>query len=147
MTNMETTFIVKNLFDKKFKSSFLESRIDNMYVNFNDRKNYIFNKSIEGIEKSDLIILIGTNPRFEATILNARIRKAYLKNKTKIYSFGDIGDLTYPYEEIQNSTEIINEIVNNKHNLSKMISNSKLHNQLRSQGLRCSRFQDRCIRT
>ena len=125
MTNMETTFIVKNLFDKKFKSSFLESRIDNMYVNFNDRKNYIFNKSIEGIEKSDLIILIGTNPRFEATILNARIRKAYLKNKTKIYSFGDIGDLTYPYEEIQNSTEIINEIVNNKHNLSKMISNSK----------------------
>ena len=41
--------------------------------------NYIFNSSIKGIEESDLIILIGTNPRHEATILNARIRKAFIK--------------------------------------------------------------------
>ena len=56
--------------------------------------NYIFNSSIKGIEESDLIILIGTNPRHEATILNARIRKAFIKNKTPIYSIGDPGDLT-----------------------------------------------------
>ena len=37
-------------------------------------------------------------PRYEATILNARIRKAYLQNKTKIISLNDVGDLTYPYE-------------------------------------------------
>ena len=41
--------------------------------------NYIFNSSINGIEKSDLILLVGCNPRHEATILNARIRKAFIK--------------------------------------------------------------------
>ena len=44
----------------------------------------LFNSKITGIEESDLIILIGTNPRYEATILNSRIRKAYKKNNTKI---------------------------------------------------------------
>ena len=51
---------------------------------FLNKINYIFNSSINGIEESDFILLIGTNPRYEATILNARIRKAYLNNNTKI---------------------------------------------------------------
>ena len=42
---------------------------------------YIFNTSIQSIEESDLILLIGCNPRHEATIINARIRKAFVKNK------------------------------------------------------------------
>ena len=41
--------------------------------------NYIFNSTINGIEDSDFILLIGTNPRLEATILNARIRKSLCK--------------------------------------------------------------------
>ena len=51
--------------------------------------NYIFNSSIQGIEKSDLLLLVGANPRPKATILNARIRKTYLKNKLPILSIGD----------------------------------------------------------
>ena len=47
--------------------------------------NYIFNSSIQGIEDSDLILLIGTNPRLEATMLNARIRKTFIKNNIKYY--------------------------------------------------------------
>ena len=47
--------------------------------------NYLFNSSINGIEKSDLILLVGCNPRHEATILNARIRKAFRNNKTPIF--------------------------------------------------------------
>ena len=43
--------------------------------------NYIFNSSIKGIEESDLILLIGTNPRHEATMLNARIRKTFVQKK------------------------------------------------------------------
>ena len=56
------------------------------YLNPNKRENYLFNSSINGIEESDLIFLIGTNPRYEATILNARIRKSYLsKIKLKLF--------------------------------------------------------------
>ena len=56
----------------------LESRNNQVYLNSEKRENYLFNSSINGIEESDFIFLIGTNPRFEATILNSRIRKAYL---------------------------------------------------------------------
>ena len=68
---------------------------------------------------------IGTNPRYEATILNARIRKSFLKNKTEIYSLGDVGDLTHPYKVLSNSTKIIKEICENNHAVSNKIINAK----------------------
>ncbi len=124
MTNMETIYAAKEFFEKTIKSENLESREEKLYINTNKRINYLFNSSIEGIEKSDLIILIGTNPRFEATILNSRIRKNFLKNKTEIISLGNVGDLTYPYNVIDNSTDIIKEIVENNHEISKKIKQS-----------------------
>ena len=125
MNNMETLFSIKEFFEKIIKSKNLDSRSDDFYVNSNERMNYVFNTKIEGLEESDLILLIGTNPRFEATILNSRIRKAYLKNKTKIYSVGDVGDLTYPYEVLDNNTKLIKDIINNKNVMSEKIINSK----------------------
>ena len=125
MTNMETSFIAKEFFDKTIKSKNLDSRSENYYVNFSDRSNYIFNSKIQGIEDSDLIVLIGANPRYEATILNTRIRKNYVKNKTEIFSLGNVGDLTYPYKVIENKTNIIQKIINNKHELAEKIINSK----------------------
>ena len=125
MTNMETLFVIKEFFEKIIKSNNLDSRSNDYYVNSSERKNYIFNSNIEGLEESDLIILVGTNPRFEATILNSRIRRAYLKNKTTIYSVGDVGDLTYPYTILDNNTKAIKDIVNNKHEISTKIINAK----------------------
>ena len=125
LTNMETMFIVKEFFQKTIKSQNLDSRSDNYYVNSNDRRNYIFNSSLNGIEESDLIILVGANPRYESTILNARIRKSFLNNKTDIYSFGDIGDLTYPYKILDNKTDTIKDVFENKNELSEKIKNSK----------------------
>ena len=87
--------------------------------------NYLFNSSINGIENSDLILLIGCNPRHEATILNARIRKAFTKNKIKIYSIGDPGDQTYPIEILGDDTNIINEIIEEKHNFNNLLKKSK----------------------
>ncbi len=125
MTNMETMFSVKEFFEKTIKSKNLDSREENYYVNLSNRENYIFNSTIEGIEKSDLILLIGTNPRFEATILNSRIRKSYLKNNTIIYSIGDVGDLTYPYIILKKSTETIRDFVENKNELSEKVKQAK----------------------
>ena len=125
LSNMETLYIAKEFFNKTIKSKYLDSRIDNTYVNTSKKENYIFNSTINGIEDSDLIVLIGTNPRYEATILNLRIRKSYLKNNIEIYSIGDVGDLTYPYEILPNNTKVIKEIIEGNHNLSSKIENSK----------------------
>ena len=125
LTNMETLFIVKEFFSKTIKSKNLDSRSDMRYVNNSQRENYIFNSTINGIEDSDLIILIGTNPRYEATILNSRIRKSFLKNNTLIYSLGNLGELNYPYKIIKNDTETIKNIVENNHELSDIIKKSK----------------------
>ena len=69
--------------------------------------------------------MIGTNPRFEATMLNARIRKAYLNNKTKIISLNDVGDLTYPYQILNGKTQTIKDIIKNKNEITNDIINSK----------------------
>ena len=125
LTNMETMYSVKEFFDKILKSKYLDSRSEDIFLNLSDRENYLFNSSINGIEESDLIILIGTNPRFEATMLNARIRKSYLNNKTKIYSFGNAGDLTYDYKIIDNTTTELNNIFEKKGDLYQVLKNSK----------------------
>ena len=125
LTNMETLYVTKEFFNKTIKSKFLESRNNNMYINNESRENYLFNSSINGIEQSDLILLIGSNPRYEATILNARIRKSFLKNNLEIYSLGDVGDLTYPYKVLSNNTDIVKQIIEGKHELSNKIQNSQ----------------------
>ena len=125
LSNMETMYIAKEFFNKTIKSQYLDSRDDNYYINNTLRENYIFNQSINGIEDSDLIVLIGANPRYEATILNSRIRKSYLKNNVQIYSIGDVGELTYPYTILENKTSIIKEIIESKNELSKKIEDSK----------------------
>ncbi|MDA9604916.1 NADH-quinone oxidoreductase subunit NuoG [Candidatus Pelagibacter sp.] len=125
LVNMETLYIFKEFFNKTLGSNNIESRSDHTYLNPEKRENYLFNSSINGIEESDFILLIGSNPRYEATILNARIRKSYLKNKTKIISLNDIGDLTYPYKALNGDIEIIKEICENKHELSNLIKEAK----------------------
>ena len=125
LTNMETLFATKELFQKILKSKDLESREKNIYINFNSRKNYLFNSKIKGIEKSDLILLIGTNPRYEATMLNARIRKSYLKNNNEVFALEDLGDLTYPYKVLSNTTEEVKKIIENNSEISNKIKNAK----------------------
>ncbi len=61
------------------------------------RAGYLFNSSIAGIEEADAIMLIGTNPRLEAPVLNARIRKRALKGGCIIGVIGEKADLTYKY--------------------------------------------------
>ncbi len=125
LTNMETLFSIKELFNKILNCKNLDSRPVKTYVNNSSRTNYIFNTQISNIEKSDFILLVGTNPRHEATILNSRIRKSYLKNNMEIYSLNDVGDLTYPYKVISSNTDELKKIVLNEHEVSKKIISAK----------------------
>ena len=125
LTNMETSFIFKEFFNKTLATDNIESRDSNIYLNSSKRENYLFNSSINGIEDSDFILLLGTNPRFEATILNARIRKAYIQSKLKIFSLNDVGDLTYPYRSLDGNIENIKKIIEDNSVISKQIKDAK----------------------
>ena len=121
LTNMEASYIFKEFLERTIDTKNYESRSSDMLIDSSKRENYLFNSTINGIEESDFILLIGTNPRFEATMLNARIRKAYLKNKVKIVSLNDVGDLTYPYQSLDGKTQTIKDIFENKNALAKDI--------------------------
>ena len=125
LVNMEAAFIFKEFLERTIDTKNYESRDTNIFFDNSRRENYLFNSKINGIEDTDLILLIGTNPRFEATMLNARIRKAYLNNKVKIISLNDMGDLTYPYESLDGKTQTIKDIFENSNQLSKVIVESK----------------------
>ena len=125
LTNMETGYIFKEFFDRTLETKNYECRSDNRFLDISKRENYLFNSTINGIEESDFILLIGANPRYEATILNARIRKSYLNNNTKIISLNDLGDLTYPYESLDGQTQSIKDIFDDNNEISKQIKEAK----------------------
>ena len=124
MVNLENALSFKKLFSV-LKSKNLEFREKSFYINSSEKSNYIFNSSIKGIEDSDFILLIGTNPRHEATMLNARIRKVFVQKRIPIFSIGDPGDLTYEYTKVSNKTDEIKKILNKEGDLAKKLFSSK----------------------
>jgi len=125
LADLEMIYSFKSFFEKCIGSTNFECRQSRIFINPEERMNYIFNSSINGIEESDFILLVGTNPRLEATILNARIRKNYVKRKLKIYTIGDPGDLTYPHQNIGSNTSIIKDIISGDHEICEKIKKSK----------------------
>ena len=64
------------------------------------RASYIFNPTIEGIEQADAVLIVGANPRFEASVLNARIRKRWRAGNLPVAVIGEVGDTRYDYEAL-----------------------------------------------
>lgn len=83
----------------------LDCRTDGTLFDTASRAGYIFNSTIAGIEQADVILLIGTNPRWEAPLVNARIRKTHLSKRVKVAVIGENHDLTYPVTYIGNKPE------------------------------------------
>ena len=97
LADAESMLALKDLF-AALGSNNLDCRQDGAALDGSRRDFYSFNTSIAGIEEADAILLIGTNPRREAPLLNARIRKAITANRTKIAAIGAPADLTYKVE-------------------------------------------------
>ncbi|MEO1104174.1 MAG: NADH-quinone oxidoreductase subunit NuoG, partial [Pseudomonadota bacterium] len=74
------------------------------------RASYLFNPTIPGIEEADAILIVGANPRWDAAILNARIRKAWVHHGTKVGLIGERVDLTYPYQYIGAGTASLGDL-------------------------------------
>ncbi|MEI7601244.1 MAG: NADH-quinone oxidoreductase subunit NuoG [Aestuariivirga sp.] len=75
------------------------------------RAGYLFNSGIAGIDEADSILLIGTNPRLEAPVLNARIRRRVARGGCPVFLIGERADLTYGYTHLGNGPETLGKFL------------------------------------
>jgi NADH-quinone oxidoreductase subunit G len=102
----------------------LECRQDGAKVGEGPRQSWLFNTTIAGVENADAILLIGTNPRWEAPVLNARIRKTWINSAVKIANIGGAYDLTYPVEQL-GSLDVLSGIADGSHAFAKTLKDAK----------------------
>ncbi|XP_048341354.1 NADH-ubiquinone oxidoreductase 75 kDa subunit, mitochondrial [Sphaerodactylus townsendi] len=89
------------------------------------RSNYLLNTTIAGVEEADVLLLVGTNPRFEAPLFNARIRKSWLHNELQVALVGSPVDLTYTYDHLGDSPQLLLDIASGKHPFSEILNQAK----------------------
>ncbi len=106
-------------------SANLDCRQDGAKLNPSVRAGYLFNSTIAGIEKADACLLIGTNPRIEAPVLNARIRKQWVRSGLPIGVVGPAVELTYPYEHIADDPTILKRMALGRHDFAKVLKAAK----------------------
>ncbi|WP_417487952.1 NADH-quinone oxidoreductase subunit NuoG [Maricaulis sp.] len=114
----------KDLADALGVSS-IDCRQDGAKVGGGAREDYLFNATIAGVEDADAILIIGANPRKEAAILNARIRKTWLHNDTKVGLIGEAVDLTYPYEHVGTSADVLAGLKKKRSGFIKTLKDAK----------------------
>ncbi len=103
----------------------VDCRQDGARLDAGARASYIFNTSIAGIDEADAALLIGTNPRWEAPIINARIRKRWLASGMPIGLIGEARDLTYRYEHIGAGPESLQDVIDGKHSFAKALETAE----------------------
>lgn len=89
------------------------------------RASYIFNPTIAGIEQADALLIVGSNPRKEAAVLNARIRKRWRSGQMKVGVIGDKADLTYGYDYLGAGTDSLGELAAGKNAFADVLKGAK----------------------
>lgn len=122
----EDIFAAKKLL-QKLDSTIFECRLNDEKIDYKDQSSYLFNTTIAGIEESDACLLIGVNPKKDAPVLNARIRKRLKYKGFKVAAIGlEEGiDLSYPYENLGTNLEELEKILEGKSEFSKVLKNAK----------------------
>ncbi|CAK8163068.1 NADH-quinone oxidoreductase subunit G [Candidatus Xenohaliotis californiensis] len=123
MVDCESMFLLKKIMLGMGCKNF-DCRQDSSLMG-GSRCHYIANTSLPEMEGADLILIIACNPRFEAPMLNYRLRKAYVSNDAKIFTIGCVANLNYKTTSIGNSPGIIDSIFAGKHELFQMMKNAK----------------------
>ncbi|WP_109315891.1 NADH-quinone oxidoreductase subunit NuoG [Pseudovibrio ascidiaceicola] len=89
------------------------------------RTTYLFNSSVEGIEDADAILLVGANPRVEAPVLNARIRKVWRHGGAKVGLIGQPADLTYDVDYLGAGPDTLADVASGKNAFAEVLKNAK----------------------
>jgi NADH-quinone oxidoreductase subunit G len=124
LADAESMMALKDLMER-LGSPHLDCRQDGAKIDTSMSVAYLFNTGIAGIEQADLCLLVGTNPRFEAPLINARLRKRYLRGGFDVLSVGETLDLTFPVEDLGRNPSLLQEISVGKGPLAKRLNESK----------------------
>jgi NADH-quinone oxidoreductase subunit G len=100
----------------------IDARQDGSKLSDGPRCSYLFNTTIAGIEDADFCLLIGTNPRFEASLVNARLRKRQRRGGFTVARVGAVADLTYPVLELGAGAPTLAEIADGSHDIAETMS-------------------------
>jgi len=98
----------------------VECRQDGAAIDGSNRVGYLFNSGLQGIENADYILLVGTNPRVDASLLNTRLRKA-VASGAKVANIGPATDLTYAVDELGADASLLTGIAGGKGNVAKAL--------------------------
>ena len=120
----ETMFAAKSLLDA-IGSPHRDCRQDGMAVDPTVRSSYLFNTTIAGIEEADACLLIGCNPRHEAALVNARLRKRWMRGGFKVASIGPQLDLTFPVTNLGAGPESLQQVVDGKDGFADVLKNAE----------------------
>jgi NADH-quinone oxidoreductase subunit G len=121
---VEEMFALKELL-AKFGSANLAVQGGEAFDAKSGRGSYIFNPTIAGIDQADALLIIGSNPRREGTLLNARIRKRWRTGQLKVGVIGPKADLAYDYDHIGAGTDSLNDLAAGKHSFAEVLKNAK----------------------
>jgi NADH-quinone oxidoreductase subunit G len=124
LSAIEEIYTLKNILDQLNITNY-DCRLTGQKIDSKDRASYLFNSEINGIDQADFCLLIGVNPKKDAPILNARIRKRFLSKKLKIISIGVNADLNYPHQNLGDNLEILQQIANNQHPICQQLQQAK----------------------
>ncbi len=124
LADCESIIALKDLL-KALGSSTIECRQYGAQVDVSQPVGYLFNTTIAGIEQADAILLVGTNPRVEAAIINARIRKTWLAKRIKVGVIGPQIKLNYPTKYLGAGPETLEELLNGKGAFADILGKAK----------------------
>lgn len=103
----------------------LDCRQDGALYDTSVRAGYLFNSTIAGIEQADVILLVGTNPRHEAALINARIRKRYLQGGLTVGVIGGNPSLNYPATILGNGPAAVQGLIDGQGDFAAVLKNAK----------------------
>jgi len=125
LTDVETIFSAKSLLNK-IGQGYMDFEVNLHSLVSKCRGDYIFNSKITGIEEADHLLLINTNPRHEAAIINSRIRKTALHNNLKVAFAGPEVDLNYQYQNLgDDSIDILQSILEGESSYCESLESAK----------------------
>ncbi|WP_288900536.1 NADH-quinone oxidoreductase subunit NuoG [uncultured Sneathiella sp.] len=99
----------------------IDCRQDGAALSTERRSGYIFNSTIAGIEEADALLIVGSNPRHEAALINARIRKRWKMGNFPIALIGEQVDLTYAYDYLGAGPATLKEVAEGKHSFAETL--------------------------
>lgn len=113
-SDLETVQAFKDLMNR-LNSDNLDVRSNSPYFSADFRNQYLMNSRVTGIDETDLLILVGCNPKFENPVLNARIKKAVGVNGLEVAVIGSAPQLPFNYLHLGNSTETLKQLAEGTH--------------------------------